>query len=311
MLDLERCEWYATPDTGTKGKKMLRRGPSARTTGRAGTRFVLLLGLVAAGALATAGIAWATATSTVPGFLFTPSNPGTTFTPGTLTLHVHTDYTSSTRDSRIQLFLDDDFQFNPNSLPKCDPAELSGNITMMQAMQRCGPPAGAAKNAWLWPPTATTSNGTAHFDFPSPQRSACVLAFNGQGPPAQILLFIRARLATPGPIYCGNPSGNTDGDGSELLVADLRPNPAIGTDYTDPDGCSAPDPRQGCQLDISGIDSSVPFLTDLNFRFRRGNYVRARCVDPPAGNRLWNLEARFTYVDPTSSQTVLKSQTCS
>ena len=275
------------------------------------TRLAVVLALAMAGALSVAGVALATATSTVPGFSFSPNNPGGVFTLGKLFFHTNTTYTSATRVSRIQLQLDDDFQFNPNSFPKCNPADLSGNLTMMQAMQKCGPPAGAAKNAWLWPPTSSTSNGTAQFDFPSPGRTACVLAFNGPGPTSEILLFIRARVTTPGPIYCGSPTTNTDGDGSALLKADLKQNPAtIGDDYTDPDTCSAPDPRLGCQIAINMIDSSVPLLTDLNFSLRRSNYVRARCVDPPAGNRQWNLHAVFTYVDPASSQTVLRSQTC-
>ena len=283
------------------------RGEGARGTGR---RYTVVLALAAAGALAAGGIALASATSTVPGFSFAPNSPHSVFTQGQLSLHTQTSYTGSTRSTRIQLFLDDDFQFNPNSVPKCSAADLSGSLTMMQAMQKCGPPAGAAKNAWLLPASSSTSNGTAQFDFPSPQRTACVLVFNGQGPASELLLFIRARVTTPGPIYCGSPTTNTDGDGTALLKGNLRANPAIGADYTDPDNCSAPDPRRGCQIDLNMIDSAVPFLTDLSFRIKRGSYVRARCVDPPAGNRQWNLQAKFTYVDPASSETVPKSQGC-
>jgi hypothetical protein len=274
-------------------------------------RSAIVLALATAGVLAVAGIALATATSTVPGFSFTPNNPDGVFTLGKLSFHTNTTYTSATRVSRIQLQLDDDFQFNPSSFPKCNPADLSGAATMQQAMQKCGPPAGAAKNAWLWPPTANTSNGTALIDFPNPATPACVLVFNGQGSASELLLFLSVKVGA-GSIYCGSPTTNTDGNGSALLKGDLKQNPAtVGGDYTDPDTCTAPDPRQGCQIDINMIDSSVPFLIDLNVSIRRSSYVRARCVDPPAGNRLWNLRAAFTYVDPPSSQSpVFKSQTC-
>jgi hypothetical protein len=274
-------------------------------------RSAVALALAAAGVLAAAGIALASATSTVPGFSFTPNNPDGTFTLGKLSFHTNTTYTSATRVNRIQLQLDDDFQFNPNSFPKCSPADLSGAATMQDAMQKCGPPAGAAKNAWLWPPTANTSNGTALIDFPSPTTTACVLVFNGQGSTSELLLFLRVKVGG-GSIYCGSPTTNTDGNGTALLKGDLKQNPmTVGGDYTDPDNCTAPDPRQGCQIDINMIESSVPLLIDLNFSIRRANYVRARCVDPPAGNRMWNLRAAFTYVDPPSSQSpVFKSQAC-
>jgi hypothetical protein len=39
------------------------------------------------------------------------------------------------------------------------------------------------------------------------------------------------------------------GDGTALLKGNLRANPAIGADFTDPDNCSAPDPRLGRLLE--------------------------------------------------------------
>ena len=41
--------------------------------------------------------------------------------------------------------------------------------------------------------------------------------------------------------------------------------------------------------------------------------MRAKCVDPPAGNRQWNLQAIFTSANPTGplmTQTRTDSQTC-
>ncbi len=92
------------------------------------------------------------------------------------------------------------------------------------------------------------------------------------------------------PIDCTAPATNTDGHTSFLVTGDLKANPAIGGDYTDPDNCSAPDPRRGCTLDLNVPDGPIR-LTALNVAFQRANYVRAQCVDPPAGNRQWNMRA--------------------
>ena len=179
------------------------------------------------------------------------------------------------------------------ALLRSDPADLSGNITMQAALQACGPAAGAANNAWLWPATANFTNGQATFSLASQTPTACVLVFNGTG-------------------STGGPTTNTDGDQSFVIQGDLTANPAIGTDFTDPDGCSAPDPRRGCQIDLNGVSSGPIRLVHLNASISRGTYVRARCVDPPAGNRQWNLQAFFTRTatSGTKTQTVNDSQTC-
>lgn len=242
---------------------------------------------------------------------FSPTNPHGVVTSGRLYLGTRTDYTAATSTTRIQLNLDDDFQFNPNSFPKCNPADISGDMTMQQAMQECGPPAGATQNAWLYPTSLShSSNGTATFNLVAESPVACVLVFNGLGSTSEVLLFIRIQLEGVGPIDCGSPATNTEGDTSFLVTGDLKANPAIGGDYTDPDGCSTPDPRRGCQIDLNNVSNGPLRLTALNIAFKRGNYVRARCVDPPAGNRQWNLRGTFTYASPASTQTVNRSQTC-
>jgi hypothetical protein len=275
------------------------------------SRPALALALATASALAVAGIALAAGSSNVWIFSFSPSDPHSVVTSGRLSFASHTSYTAVTATDRIRLDLDDDFQFNPNSFPKCNPADLSGDITMQQALQACGPAAGAAKNAWLWPAAAGSSNGTARFNLGPEGPTACVLAFNGSGSTSEILLFIRLKVdQTHGPIDCAGPTNNADGDNSFVVQGDLKANPAIGGDYTDPDGCSAPDPRLGCEIDLNGVSDGPIRLVDLNLRIRRGNYVRAKCVDPPAGNRQWNLRTTFTYANPAATQTVNKSQTC-
>jgi hypothetical protein len=273
---------------------------------------VVVLALAAAGALAVTGIALGAGSSTTA-LQFSPANPHGVFTSGRLYFGTRTEYTDLTRTTRIQLQLDDDFQFTPNAFPKCNPAAISGDMTMQEALEACGPAAGAAKNAWLWPATGTKfSNGQAQFnltpttEFPT----ACVLVFNGSGATSEVLLFIRIKLEGADPIDCGAPQTNTDGHTSFLVRGDLKANPAIGGDYRDPDNCSAPDPRRGCQIDLINVSDGPLRLTQLNVRIRREGYLRARCVDPPAGNRQWNLRGVFTYATPAGTQTATKSQTC-
>jgi hypothetical protein len=274
-------------------------------------RPAVVLALATAGALAVAGIALAAASSSM-NFSFSPSNPHGVFTSGRLSFGTGTNYTDATSTTtRIRLQFDDDFQFNPNSFPKCNPADISGDMTMQEALQACGPAAGAAKNAWLFPATANFSNGQAQFNLLSETPTACVLAFNGLGSTSEVLLFIRIKVdQSSGPMDCGGPTTNTDGDTSFLVQGDLKANPAIGGDYTDPDNCSAPDPRRGCQIDFNNVSNGPMRLVNQNVRIFRANYVRARCVDPPAGNRQWNVRTTFTYANPAGTQTVNKSQTC-
>jgi hypothetical protein len=276
-------------------------------------RTAFVLGLATVGVLAVSGIAMATGSSV--NFSFAPSNPGSVVKSGRLSFGTHTNYTGMSHVmNRIQLRLDDDFNFNPNSFPKCDPADLSGNITMQAALEACGPAAGASKNAWLWPATANFSNGQATFNLASEGPTACVLVFNGMGSTSELLLFVRMKVdQMAGPMDCGAPTTNVDGDQSFVIQGDLSANPAIGADFTDPDNCSAPDPRRGCQIDLNGVSSGPIRLIHLTASISRGNYVRARCVDPPAGNRQWNLQALFTYttLSGTKTQTVNDSQTCS
>ena len=86
----------------------------------------------------------------------------------------------------------------------------------------------------------------------------CVLAFNGQGSTSEVLLFIRADFRTyPIPISCANPTPTPRATSARVLRGDLKANPAVGSDYTDPDNCSAPDPRRGCQIDINNINNTT------------------------------------------------------
>ena len=283
-----------------------------------------LVALAPAGVLALAGVALG-AVGSVPGFSFSPSTGvGNVYTPGKLSVRVTSGYFDSSKLSRLQLRLDDDFQFNPDTVPKCLPSDLSGNLTMKQALQKCGPPAGAAKNAWLWPVNSLTSNGTAQFCCggtrpPGPTDKmvkGCMLVFNGQGSTSEVLLFFRVDALFPSQsaISCADPVNNTEGDVSFVLTGDLKTNPGIGADFTDPDGCSPPGPRQGCEIDFNNVAAGALRTDVLDISLQRGKYIRARCVDPPTppspNQRRWNLSAVFTYVDPPGTQAVQKSQAC-
>ena len=272
-------------------------------------RCAIVLALASAGALAVTGFALAAGSSTAV-VSFSPNNPNGTVTSGRFFFGTRTEYTLLTRTTRIRLALDDDFQFNPNSFPKCDPADISGDMTIQEAMQQCGPPAGAANNAWLYPARLGAPNGTALLNLGPETLTACVFAFNGSGAASEVLLFVRVQLEGTGPIDCTSPETNTAGQTSFLMRGDLKANPAIGGDYTDPDNCSAPDPRRGCEIDFYSIPSGTMRLTALNVALHRANYARAQCVDPPVGNRKWNMRATFTYANPAATQTTNASHTC-
>ncbi len=64
----------------------------------------------------------------------------------------------------------------------------------------------------------------------------------------------------------------------------------------------------GFQLDINHITSSATLpLSDFRVRVKRGRYVSARCHDK---SRKWNLKTKFTYVNPSGTQTVNSHQDC-
>jgi hypothetical protein len=258
---------------------------------RSKRRIAAVLTLATAGALAVAGIAYATS-STVT-MHFSPSNvPTSTYQAGQINVHTHTNYTNvnSNFTDKAQLNFDNDFKVNTSARPKCDKTKISGTKTMKQAMAACG-------SALIGKGTATAAAGanTVH---------ACVLAFNGSGTGGHVLLFTRANAAPPFTIDCSNPSSNTAGNTNVLLDGKYSANPSsLGGDYAN-----------GKQLLFSGIHAASPLpLTDFNVTVGKptvsnaGNYVSARCHD---GNHQWNLKTKFTY-NGGATQTVNASQTCS
>ncbi len=146
-------------------------------------RSAVTLGLTLVGALALAGVAPATSSNVT--FEFAPDQvPKKTYNPGKLSVHTHTDYTSTgQKTDRAQLNFDDDLKIRTKRIPRCDKARISGNITMKQAMSTCG--------------TAKVGTGTALANAAAPgDTQACVLAFNGKPSHRRptLLLFTRVFL---------------------------------------------------------------------------------------------------------------------
>jgi hypothetical protein len=253
-------------------------------------RLAVILALATAGALAVAGVAMATGSSTVT-LNFTPSNlPTTTFQAGKVTVHTHTNYTNPGNSNpggatqRAQLFFDDDFKLNTAAAPKCTPT--GGD--MANAMTQCA----SAKIG------AGTAQATANGAFTI---NGCVLVFNGtpSGGFPTVVLFTRVNVTNPSTMTCGNPAGNHQGNTTVILKGQLKANPnTMPADYTG-----------GKQLDINNITSVAAFpLTDFNVNVQKGNYISARCHD--ADHKL-NLQTKFTYNGGTpATQTVNANKAC-
>lgn len=247
---------------------------------RIGRWSTVVIGVVLAGAVATAGIALAAGSSSAT-FGFSPDRvPKKKYKKGSLFVHTHTDYSvgSGTNTDRAQLYFDDDLKINTKRIPRCDNESLPG-LTMAQAMAACG--------------KAKIGRGRAQANAAAPgDVKACVLAFNGKRSKRKptILLFTRANVV--GPISCSSPSTNTQGNTTAVLEGVLKK--ARG-DY-------------GTRLDIPHIStaSALP-LSDFKVTIKRGRYVSARCHDR---NRKWNMKAKFTYTNPSSSDTARSRQSC-
>jgi hypothetical protein len=263
-----------------------------------GRGLTTLLALAAAATLAVPGVALGAANSTT-GFSFLCSGrtvlnkcPQSTYTKGKLNVHTHTNYTTPGNGTpggatrRIQLFFDNDFQFNPGVAPRCDP-NLLFNRDMSAAMTNCGSS------------LIGTGRGQAVAGSPPFTVNACLLLFNApndqDGDPT-IALYARAQVTNPSNITCADPASNTQGNATIVLVGTLR---------------WAPVPDYGRELDIPNIDSnSILPVSDLNFSLQKNTatsgYVKARCLD---ANHVWNATGFFTY-NNNATQTINSTKTC-
>jgi hypothetical protein len=241
--------------------------------------------VVVVGMLATAGIAFAAASSTFT-FNFAPNTvPKKTFHKGSLRSDLLTSYTDPGNSKpggaveRTQLFLDKNWKINPNAAAKCSSGQLA-NQTMKGAMAQCG-------RARVGTGSATASANGAF------QINGCVLLFNGklQKKKPTLLVFTRVQASNPSTISCGNPATNTQGNATILLKGVLK-------------GASAP---YGKVLDVNHITQAAAFpLEHFGTKIKKGNYISARCA---AANHLWHMKVTWTYNNGTK-HTEAHTQTC-
>src|SRR3954452_5497088 len=108
-------------------------------------RRAAIFAIAAVGVLAAAGAAFAiTNNRSTVSFKFTP-NTGlskTAFKSGQIFVHTHTDFAHPGDKAnggfvkRVQLYFDNDFKFNPGSVPVCN--QSLANTNEKQAMAKCG-----------------------------------------------------------------------------------------------------------------------------------------------------------------------------
>ncbi len=192
-------------------------------------RLTVVCCLAAATALGAVGVAQAINAHSTESFTVTPKNMHGTLKPVKLNVHTHTNYTvNGTKTTDAKLYFDKNIAFNPNAVPKCNSASITGNITMKQAMAACK--------------TKLVGTGTAQANAVNPgDVKGCVLAFNAldanpskAGNQPGILLF--TRLNVIGPISCAGAANNQNGNTTVLLQAPLATNPT----KTTPGGRSTP-----------------------------------------------------------------------
>jgi hypothetical protein len=247
-------------------------------------RRVAIFAVAAIGALAAAGAAYAVTNnvSTVT-FKFTPNTGGfskTTFKSGKLNVHTHTTFLHPADKAqggfvkRVQLFFDNDFKFNPGSVPVCN--KNLGTLNMKQAIAACG-------NALVGTGTAQGTN-SANGTIPG-----CVLDFNGPkngaGQPT-IKLYSRFPMTD-----CSSPSTNTGGLTNVILTGTLKPANKTGF---------------GKMLDVPNIDTAPLPLKDFNTTVKKGSYVQGRCSASPL-----RIQGIFTYSGSgQAADTVNATQAC-
>ena len=234
-------------------------------------RYIVLLGLAAAGVLAVASVTMAATTSTFTFNLSPSAAPKTDFAAASLATDLETTYTNPGNNvpggaiERTQIFLDKNFKINSSGLQQCSPTQLT-NQTMKGAVAACG-------NAQVGNGIATaTANGSFTIN-------GCVLLFNGapQGGNPTLQVFTRVQASNPSTISCGNPSSNTQGNLTILLTGVLKP-------------ASSP---YGTVLDVDHITQSASFpLEVFKTTIKKGDYVSARCN---ASDKTWRMQTTWTY----------------
>jgi hypothetical protein len=249
---------------------------------RTSRRLAVTLAVAAAGAWAVTGIALAGVASNgdnsnIDKFAVSPSKlPKKKFKAASTTFDLSNVYANPGNGNpggavhRTQIYVDDDIKFTPSAAAKCNPASISGNIPMSQAMAACG------KAKVGSGPVAASANGAFVIN-------GCALLFNGtpQGGKPTLLAFARTQVSNPSNISCADPANNNQGNASVLLQGIL--NKGSG-DF-------------GTLLDFNNIEQASPFpLTKFYAKVKKGNYISAKCHD---SNKTLNVKVAWTYNDGT------------
>ena len=144
---------------------------------------------------------WAAASSAVPGLLVRPEQPRTGCSrSGRLSFHTHTTYTS-----RFHAGHPDTASSSTTTSSSTRTPSRSATRRTSRAQRPCSRrcrsaalPAGVAKDAWSWPATAGTSNGTALVQdvrHPRHPHLPCAARSTGQGSPGRAAA-VHARYRT-------------------------------------------------------------------------------------------------------------------
>ncbi len=254
-------------------------------------RRYLALALGVAVALSVAGIALAAPndTSTVKA-KFTPSKlPKKKFKSGSLAVETTTVYptgggtpTAPTKKpeptTHVKLDFDDDFKFNPGSIPQCKVTDqqlaTAGNNDDAKAM--CGAKSVVGSGSGVVCVAGNTGDPCGQVG------TAQVTAFNG-----------KPKNNKP-TIYLYSHASQNVGGAVVVLVGTLVKSP-LGGDF-------------GKRLDVPVplIASGLAAITDFKTTVQNGRYVQARCHD---GNHKLNVKATFQYNDNAVDH-VATSQRC-
>jgi hypothetical protein len=256
-----------------------------------------ILAVASVAVLAVGGFAYAghvSNVSSLPVFKFSPRDaPKISRVNASLTVRTHTNYAHPGSKPRggfakkVTLLFDNDGKVNLSGIPRCT-ATFGSGTTLKTAWNRCGPGAGANRNAYLSPGGRVSGRAST---APPSNFNACTLVFKRGA--SKILLYARVRLVPNGTANCRNPGNNTSGNTSVTLVGTLS---------------NATVPDFGKKLTVPRIDQLALPLDDFSATVKRGSFIRVRCHD---GNKKWNLRGRFAYSGSGQpADTVNKTQTC-